>query len=100
MNKNIDFLHNASKNKSMAFSYKEREELDLIGLLPYKVFTQEEQMIRVLEILERKESDIERYIYLQLLKSRNEKLYYRTIEENIKNTLPIIYTPTVGQACK
>lgn len=100
MNKNIDFLHNASKNKSLAFSKKEREELNLIGLLPYKVFTQEEQMLRVLEILERKGSDIERYIYLQLLKSRNEKLYYRTIEENIKNILPIIYTPTVGEACK
>lgn len=95
-----DILHNGSVNKSTAFSRQERETLGLRGLVPHTVGTQELQMKRVLENMRRKACNIERYIFLSALQGRNEGLFYRTVMENIDEIMPIIYTPTVGQACK
>ncbi len=96
----FEALHHASLNKSTAFTLEEREHLGLRGLLPTKVCSQEAQAARVLENLKRKAYDIERYIFLLALQGRNERLFYRTILENIEYCMPLIYTPTVGQACK
>ncbi len=70
------------------------------GLLPANISTQEIQKQRVMGNLRRKEFDIERYIFLMALLGRNERLFFRTILDNIEETLPLIYTPTVGQACQ
>ncbi len=94
-----DVLHNARLNKSTAFTREERERLGLRGLLPHSVGTLETQLNRVLANLRRKTSDIERYIFLIALLERNETLFFRTIMDNIEEMLPLIYTPTVGQAC-
>ena len=93
-------INDGALNKSTAFTRDEREELGLRGLLPYVESTQEQQMIRALQNMRRKKSDIEKYIFLTALQTRNERLYYRTVIENIEEIMPLIYTPTVGQACK
>ena len=98
--KNVDLLYDKSLNKATAFSREEREELRIRGLLPFIVSSQEVQVKRVLENLKRKEYDIERYIFLSALQDKNERLFYRTVVENFEELLPLIYTPTVGQACK
>ena len=95
-----DLLADPALNKSTAFTEEERERYKLHGLLPAAVFTQQTQQQRVMENLRRKASDIERYIFLLALLGRNERLFYRTVMENIEEILPLIYTPTVGQACK
>jgi malate dehydrogenase (oxaloacetate-decarboxylating)(NADP+) len=95
-----EVLHNPSLNKGTAFTKKEREVLRLRGLLPPRVFSQEGQVNRVLENLRRKPSDIEKYIYLMALQDRNEALFFRVIIDHIEEMMPLIYTPTVGQACQ
>ena len=95
-----DVLKDEVLNKSSAFSREERDDLGLRGLLPYSVNTQENQVNRVLANMRRKETDIEKYIFLSALQMRAEKLFYRLVTENFDEIMPIIYTPTVGQACK
>lgn len=96
----LDLLNNPRFNKATSFNAEERERLGLRGLMPPAVFTQEEEITRVLESMRRKTSDIEKYIFLQALASRNERLFYRVAIENIDEIMPLIYTPTVGQACQ
>lgn len=98
--KGYNILHNPKLNKSTAFSEQERERLGLRGLLPACLCNQETQQQRVMENLRRKAYDIERYIFLSALQERNERLFYRTVIDNIEEIMPLIYTPTVGQACK
>lgn len=93
-------LNNGTHNKSTAFTREERNEFGLRGLLPYCACNQKKQIDRVLENMRRKEFDIEKYIFLSALQGRNERLYYRTVMDNIEEIMPLIYTPTVGQACK
>ena len=69
------------------------------GLLPPRVHTIEEQVKRVLGNLGKKATDMERYVFLNALQDRNSTLFYRVLLENIEQLMPIIYTPTVGQAC-
>ncbi|MEO1206353.1 MAG: NAD-dependent malic enzyme [Pseudomonadota bacterium] len=95
-----DLLTNAALNKSTAFKPDERQRLGLRGLLPPHVSTQEKQLDRVLENLRRKSDDIEKYVFLTALQDRNERLFYRAVMENISEVMPLIYTPTVGQACR
>ena len=96
----FDVLLNPAMNKGTAFTEEERERHRLRGLLPPRVSAPDVQLHRALENMRRKYYDIERYIYLSALQSRNERLYYRAIMEHIEEVMPIIYTPTVGQACK
>ena len=96
----VELLLHPTTNKSTAFTLDERERLGLGGLLPAQVSTMERQIERVLENLRRKESDIERYIALRVLQDRNERLFYRTLIDHIDELMPLVYTPTVGQACR
>jgi len=95
-----DILRNPTLNKGTGFTAAERDELGLRGLLPYNRCSQEVQMERILGHLRRKESDIERYIALNALQDRNEQLYFRVLMEHVDELMPIVYTPTVGQACR
>lgn len=97
--KGIHLLRNPELNKGTAFTEKERDALGLRGLLPPKVHTIQEQMKRVLENLRRKPNDLEKYIFMTSLQDRNKTLFYRVLLENIEELMPIVYTPTVGQAC-
>jgi malate dehydrogenase (oxaloacetate-decarboxylating)(NADP+) len=93
-------LHEPLLNKGTAFTLEERAALGLRGLLPPNVHTIEEQEARVLENYRHKASDLERYIHLVSLQDRNETLFYRLVVDHIEEMMPIIYTPTVGQACQ
>ena len=93
-------LFNAKLNKGSAFTAEERKKYHLQGLLPPNICTQELQIIRSLENLRRKDNDIERYNFLMALLGRNERLFYKLLIENIEELMPIVYTPTVGQACQ
>ncbi len=97
--KSFEVLYDGRISKSLAFSKHEREELGLRGLLPYSIVGQDIQVKRVMEGLRRKNSNIERYIMLSALQDRNEKLYYRIVSDYIEEIMPIVYTPTVGEAC-
>jgi malate dehydrogenase (oxaloacetate-decarboxylating)(NADP+) len=93
-------LHDPSLNKGTAFTEEERDLLGLRGLLPPVVSTQEEQATRILETFRRKPDDLERFVQLMQLQARNERLFYRVVVDHIETMMPIIYTPTVGQACQ
>lgn len=93
-------LHDPARSRSTAFTREERERFGLRGLLPHKVSALSDQCHRVMENLRRKHYDIERYILLAALHDRNETLFFRVVVENIEEIMPLIYTPTVGQACK
>ena len=96
----FQILNSASLNKGTAFTAEEREKYKLHGLLPPGITAPSEQMKRVLANMRRKYYDIERYVFLKALQSRNERLFYQLVIQNIEEVMPLIYTPTVGQACK
>ncbi len=86
-------------NKGTAFTEKERDQLGLRGLLPPRVFSLDEQVARSYGNFKRKTDPLEKYIFLSTLQNRNETLYYRLVMDHLEEMIPIIYTPTVGQAC-
>ncbi|NNE45031.1 MAG: NAD-dependent malic enzyme [Rhodothermales bacterium] len=96
----VKLLHDPVRNKGTAFTEAERIALNLRGLLPPRVHTQEQQVRRVMEQLAAKSSDLSRYIYLVSLQDRNETLFYRVITNHLRELMPIVYTPTVGLACE
>lgn len=85
-------------NKGVAFSLKERQELGLNGLLPPAVMTLEEQASRSYEQFKEQPDDLSKYVYLSLLRARNEILFYRLVSDHISEMLPVVYTPTIGLA--
>lgn len=87
-------------NKGTAFSAKEKESFQLYGLLPSNTESIEEQLLRCHDAYKAKTSPLERHIYLRALQDRNEVLFYRFISEHLVETMPVIYTPVVGDACE
>ncbi len=95
----VQVLDDPRLNKGTAFTEAEREKLGLIGLLPEVVESEDRQLERVLDHLGHKPNDLERYIYLIGLLDRNETLFYRVLMSDPARFLPIVYDPTVGEAC-
>ncbi|MCB0019850.1 MAG: oxaloacetate-decarboxylating malate dehydrogenase, partial [Anaerolineales bacterium] len=93
-------LHDPDQNKGTAFSQQEREQFGLRGLLPPRIFSQGEQVQRVMDSFQRQTSDIEKYVFMMSLKDRNLGLFYRVVLDHLETMMPIIYTPTVGKACQ
>jgi len=93
-------LNDPIHTKSTAFTRTEREQFGLRGLLPYGVTSLSKQKERVLASLRGKNSDIEKYIFLNSLLERNQRLFYRLMIDHIQEIMPLVYTPTVGEACK
>ena len=96
----IERLDNPLLNKSTAFNHDERLHYKLFGLLPANIETLEEQLFRSKEAFDNQASNLNKHIYLRALQDRNETLFYRFLLAHMTEMLPLIYTPTVGQACQ
>lgn len=95
-----ELLHHPRFNKGSAFTPAERAALKLEGLLPPSPNTIELQMSRTHEQLDRLDSDLHRYLFLSDLQSRNETLFYAVVMSDPEKFMPLVYTPTVGEACQ
>ena len=95
----IELLRDPSLNKSTAFTEAEKQALGLVGLLPDVTESEELQLQRVMMQLGKKDTDLERYIYLNNLLDHNEALFYKTVMSDPARFLPIVYDPTIGEAC-
>ena len=87
-------------NKGSAFSAQERESFNLTGLIPPRFETIEEQVERCYKQFSSFDSAINKHIYLRAIQDKNETLFHKLVQENLDEMLPIIYTPTVGDACE
>jgi malate dehydrogenase (oxaloacetate-decarboxylating)(NADP+) len=95
-----DRLHNARLNKGTAFTEAERCAFGLEGLLPPAVLSLELQVARRHDEISRLENDLLKYLVLSDLQARNETLYYAVLMSDPATYMPIVYTPTVGEACQ
>src|SRR5246127_3366983 len=95
----IDLLHDPRLNKSTGFTEAERQALGLVGLVPAVTESIETQLARVLQQLESKPSDLERFIHLMNLLETNQTLFYRTLMSDPARFLELVYDPTIGEAC-
>lgn len=95
----LELLQDPSLNKSTAFTEAERQALGLVGLIPDMTEDEDLQLRRVMLQLSHKNTDLDRYIYLVNLLDHNETLFYRTIMSDPARFLPIVYDPTIGEAC-
>lgn len=93
-----DVLSNPLINFGTAFTKEERWALGLEGLLPPRVLPIEQQVKRTYQQFRQQPDDLAKYLYLNAMHDRNEVLFYRLLTENIKEMLPIVYTPTIGEA--
>jgi malate dehydrogenase (oxaloacetate-decarboxylating)(NADP+) len=96
---NTALFNDPVRNKGTAFTKEERRKYGLEGLLPQAVETLDRQLERIMGHLDQKVTDLERYIYLVSLSDRNETLFYRTLMSDPARFLPIVYDPTVADAC-
>lgn len=87
-------------NKGTAFSRQERHDLGLEGLLPYAIESIDEQLVRVRMEFDTKRTPLGRHIYLRQLQDGSRTLFYRFLVAHLEELLPIVYTPTVGEACE
>src|ERR1700704_2506320 len=95
----VDVLRDPEINKSTAFTEAEKEALGLVGLVPDVTETEDLQLSRVMMQLGHKNADLDRHIYLVNLLDHDETLFYRTIMSDPARFLPIVYDPTIGEAC-
>jgi len=93
-------LHDPVHNRGSAFALEDRPRLGLEGLLPPGVDTLETQIARVHLQLGTLDNDLQKYLLLSDLQARNETLYYATLMSDPATFMPLVYTPTVGEACQ
>src|SRR6516165_1889670 len=95
----IDLLHDPVLNKATAYTEAECQALGLVGLVPDVTESEDLQLRRVLQQLGHKTTDLDRYVYLVNLLDNDETLFYRTVMSDPARFLPIVYDPTIGEAC-
>ncbi|MDR5760069.1 NAD-dependent malic enzyme [Caballeronia sp. LZ035] len=95
-----DVLHNPRLNHGTAFTLEERKAYRIEGLLPPGVSSLELQIARTHAELSHLDSDLQRYLFLSDMQARNETLFYALLMSDPAAYMPIVYTPTVGEACQ
>ena len=95
-----DLLRNPRLNKGTAFTMAERHAYGLEGLLPTAVTTIDLQIARRHAEIESLDSDLQKYLVLSDLQARNETLFYAVLMSDPATYMPLVYTPTVGEACQ
>jgi malate dehydrogenase (oxaloacetate-decarboxylating) len=95
-----DLLFDALRTKGTAFTHEERRKFRLLGLLPTAEKTTEQQVEHCWNEFSTRREGLDRHIYLRALQDRNETLFYRVLLDHIAETMPVVYTPTVGEACQ
>lgn len=93
-------LFDALATKGTAYTHDERHELGLLGLLPFAEKSLDQQAEHSWHEFCTRREGLDRFIYLRALQERNETLFYRVLRDHITETMPIVYTPTVGEACQ
>jgi malate dehydrogenase (oxaloacetate-decarboxylating) len=91
-------LISASVNRGVGFTREERRQLGLTGRLPSAVLTLEQQADRVWRQLQSVATDLARNLLLEQLRYRHELLYYKVLVDHLPELMPVVYTPTVGEA--
>jgi malate dehydrogenase (oxaloacetate-decarboxylating) len=95
-----ELISNPLLNKGTAFPHHERDEFNLVGIIPPHETNLHLQRARSYETFQSKSTDLEKYIYLRDLQDSNETLFYSLLTEHISELMPIVYTPTVGLGCQ
>ena len=95
-----DLLFDALQTKGTAYTHAERRKYGLLGLLPIAEKTPDQQVEHCWAEFSTRREGLDRHIYLRALQDRNETLFYRVLRDHIAETMPIVYTPTVGEACQ
>ncbi len=95
----MNVLHDPPANKGTAFSLEERERFGLTGLPPPRVEDIAEQVTRVLASVRARSTPLENHCALAALRNENETLSFRALTDNLAELVPIVYAPTVRQAC-
>ncbi|XP_019421961.1 PREDICTED: NADP-dependent malic enzyme isoform X1 [Lupinus angustifolius] len=93
-------LRDPQYNKGLAFTEKERDAHYLRGLLPPTVSSQELQEKKLMNSIRQYEVPLQKYVAMMDLQERNERLFYKLLIDNVEELLPVVYTPTVGEACQ
>ncbi|KAG5559288.1 hypothetical protein RHGRI_008990 [Rhododendron griersonianum] len=93
-------LRDPHHNKGLAFTFKERDAHYIRGLLPPVVMSQELQEKKLLHNIRQYQLPLQKYTALMDLAERNERLFYKLLINNVEELLPVVYTPTVGEACQ
>lgn len=96
--KEQNILRNPFLNKGTAFTEEEREKYNIKGLLPSAVKTIDEQEALVYEMAKSIQDNLDKYLFLMNLYNTNRTLFYYTVGKHVTEFLPIIYTPTIGDA--
>src|SRR3984885_9710195 len=93
-------LHNPRLNKGSAFTATERRAMGIEGFLPPGISTLETQIARIHTQLANLDNDLQKYLLLSDLQARNETLFYAVLMSDPATFMPLVYTPTVGEACQ
>lgn len=86
-------------NKGLSFTPEERVTKNLTGLLPHAMESLQTQCLRAMKMIQTRQTPIDKYLYLSTLKSQNNDLFYRLLMDNIRDLMPLVYTPTIGDVC-
>ncbi|KAI0119438.1 NADP-dependent malic enzyme [Daldinia grandis] len=86
-------------NKGLSFTPDERVSKNLTGLMPHAMENVETQVARCMKVINTRQTNVDKYLYLAHLKTQNLDLFYRVLIDNVRDLMPLVYTPTIGDVC-
>ncbi|CEP19306.1 hypothetical protein [Parasitella parasitica] len=98
--KSVDAVHSPYYNNGTALSANMRQKMHLTGQMPSAVDSIENQAARALKLVRSRQTQLEKYTFMAQLRNNNTRLFYKLLNDHIEEFAPIIYTPTVGEACQ